>query len=413
MPNSAKGAILDYQDMPSIYLDNAATTPVDPRVFEVMKPFLAEEFGNPSSFHRKGKTAKDAIDDARAQVAKVLGARADEIIFTSGGSEANNLAVLGLARAHATVGKHLISARTEHPSVLEALDHLVRKEGFEVTFVAVDGQGLVDPAEVVAAVRPDTTLVTIMLANNEIGTIAPIREIGSLIRKNREARKSVYPYFHTDACQAVGALEVDIQKLNVDLMTVNSSKIYGPKGVGALYARRGIKIAPLMFGGAQERGIRPGTENVAGIIGFGEAITIAEANRDEYSNNLTPLRDYLIAGISKAVPRTRLNGHITKRLPNNVNISVMDIEGEALLLYLDAKGIYAATGSACTSATLDPSHVILALGMPYEVAHGSLRFTLGRETTKEDLDYVLEVLPALVAKLRAISPVHVDEKYFL
>lgn len=398
--------------MPEIYLDNAATTPVDSRVFAVMQPFLVEDYGNPSSFHRPGKTAKDAIDEARAQVAKVIGARADEVTFTSGGSEANNLAVLGVARAHATAGKHLISARTEHPSVLEALEHLAKKEGFEVTYISVDADGLVDPAEVVAAIRPDTTLVTVMLANNEIGTIAPVREIGSLIRKNREARKSIYPFFHTDACQAVGAIEVDVQKLNVDLMTVNSSKIYGPKGVGALYARRGIKIAPLMFGGAQEKGIRPGTENVAGIVGFGEAITIANQERDEQSARLAPLRDYLIEGILKSIPKTRLNGHPTQRLPNNVNISVMDIEGEALLLYLDAKGVYASTGSACTSATLDPSHVILALGLPYEVAHGSLRFTLGRSTTKEDLDYVLEVLPPLVAKLRAISPVNVDPKYF-
>lgn len=398
--------------MRQVYLDHAATTPIEPQVFEAMRPFLTTEYGNPSSFHTLGKTAKDAIEVARAQVAQVLGARADEIIFTSGGSEANNLSILGLARAHANTGKHLVSARTEHPSVIEALEHLVKKEGFEVTYVEVDAMGLVEPTAVLAAIRPDTTLVTIMLANNEIGTIAPVREIGSLIRKNREARQSIYPFFHTDACQAVGAIEVDVQKLNVDLMTVNSSKIYGPKGVGALYVHRGIKLTPLLFGGSQEKALRPGTENVAGIVGFGQAIGLANEQRDGYSANLAPLRDYLIEGILKSLPKTRLNGHPTKRLPNNVNISIMDIEGEALLLYLDAKGVYASTGSACTSATLDPSHVILALGVPYEVAHGSLRFTLGRSTTRQDIDYVLEVLPPLVQKLRAISPVHVDEKYF-
>ncbi len=395
-----------------MYLDHAATTPIDPRVRDAMRPFLDEQYGNPSSFHMKGKVVRDAIDHARNQVAIVLGARPDEILFTSGGSESDNLAVLGVARAHVAHGKHIVSLKTEHQAVLEPLYHLEKKEGFEVTYVDVDKDGLVDVDEVIRAIRPDTTLVTIMYANNEIGVIQDIAEIGNRIQKLREESKARYPLFHTDACQAVGTLEIDVNKLHVDLMTVNSSKIYGPKGVGALYVHRGIKLQSLQFGGAQERGIRPGTENVIGIIGFGAAIEIANAERDQYNESLTPLRDYCIEQILKTIPKTRLNGHPSKRLANNVNISFMDIEGEALLLYLDAAGIYASTGSACTSASLDPSHVILALGLPYEVAHGSLRFTLGRSTTKEDIDYLLETLPPLVEKLRSISPVRVDEKYF-
>ena len=281
-----------------------------------------------------------------------------------------------------------------------------------MTYVEVTRDGLVTTEDVIAAIRPDTILVTIMYANNEIGVIQDIAEIGKRIVRLRKESKGTYPLFHTDACQAVGALEVDVNKLHVDLMTVNSSKIYGPKGVGALYVHRGIKLTPMQFGGAQERGIRPGTENVAGIVGMGEAIEIAQQERAAYNENLTPLRDYLIEQTLATIPKTRLNGHPTKRLANNVNISFMDIEGEALLLYLDASGIYASTGSACTSASLDPSHVILAMGLPYEVAHGSLRFTLGRSTTKKDIDYLLKTLPPLVEKLRKISPVRVDEKYF-
>lgn len=398
--------------MRDVYLDHAATTPIDPRVQEAMRPFLGEFFGNPSSFHMTGKVVKDAITKARGQVADVLGARPDEILFTSGGSESDNLAVLGVARAHTDHGKHIVSLRTEHQAVLEPLYHLEKKEGFEVTYVEVDKDGLVDPKEVLAAIRPDTMLVTIMYANNEIGVIQDIAKIGAAIRKHRAQEGGAYPLFHTDACQAVGALEVDVQKLNVDLMTINASKIYGPKGVGALYVKRGIKLQSLQFGGAQERGVRPGTENVIGVVGLGAAIEIADAERVEESARQAELRDYAIEELQKRITKTRLNGHPTKRLLNNINMSFMDIEGEALLLYLDAKGVRASTGSACTSASLDPSHVILALGLPYEVAHGSLRFTLGRSTTKEDIDYLLEVLPPLVEKLRKISPVNVDEKYY-
>ncbi|MBT4856635.1 aminotransferase class V-fold PLP-dependent enzyme [Candidatus Uhrbacteria bacterium] len=395
-----------------VYLDHAATTPIDERVLGSMRPFLLENFGNPSSFHMMGKVVRDAIDDAREKVAVALGARPDEILFTSGGSESDNLAVLGVARAHIEHGKHIVSLRTEHQAVAEPLYHLEKKEGFEVTYVDVDREGLVDAQAVIDAIRPDTTLVTILYANNEIGVIQPISEIGNKIQKMREETKTRYPLFHTDACQAVGTLEVDVNKLHVDLMTINSSKIYGPKGVGALYVHRGIKLRSLQFGGAQERGIRPGTENVIGIVGFGTAIEIAAEEREQYNEKVTPLRDYCIEQLLSVIPKTRLNGHPTKRLANNVNISFMDVEGEALLLYLDASGIYASTGSACTSASLDPSHVILALGLPYEVAHGSLRFSLGRSTTKEDIDYLVATLPALVERLRKISPVSVDEKYF-
>ncbi|MCH8049332.1 aminotransferase class V-fold PLP-dependent enzyme [Patescibacteria group bacterium] len=395
-----------------VYLDHAATTPIDPRVQRAMMPFIREEFGNPSSFHSVGKRVKDAIEEAREMVAKVIGARADEILFTSGGTEANNLGILGFARAHQKHGKHIVSAKTEHESVIEPFEHLEKKEGFEVTYVDVDPYGRVDPDAVKEAIRPDTSMVSIMLANNEIGTVSPVSRIGAMVRKYREDKKSPYPVLHTDACQALGALDVDVQKLNVDLMTINSSKIYGPKGVGALYVRRGLKLEPMIFGGAQQQLKRPGTENVIGIIGFSKAVEVADQEREEYVKRLTPLRDNLAKRLLEAMPKTRLNGHATQRLPNNVNISFMDIEGEALLLYLDDKGIYASTGSACTSATLDPSHVILALGLPYEVAHGSLRFSLGRSTRQEDIDYVVEVLPPLVKKLRSISPVNVEEKYF-
>lgn len=391
--------------MRSVYLDHAATTPVDSRVVAAMLPYLQENYGNPSSFHMMGKAAKDAIDEARDQVAKVLSARADEILFTSGGTEANNLALLGVARS---AGKgHIITTTIEHPSVLEAIEHLEKKEGFRATYLPVDRDGKVSASDVVAALSDDTILVSLIYANNEIGTVQAIGEIGNALKK---ARPNVL--FHTDACQASGVLDLNIEKLHVDLMTLNAGKIYGPKGTGALYVKRGVKIMPLQFGGAQEKGLRPGTENVAGIVGFVTALQIADEGRSEEGSRLVPLRDKLINGILTTIPKTRLNGHATDRLPNNVNISFMDLEGEALLLYLDAQGVYASTGSACTSASLDPSHVILALGMPYEVAHGSIRFTLGRSTTEADIDYVLEVLPPLVEKLRSMSPVRVDPKYY-
>jgi len=397
----------------SVYLDHAATTPLHPQVYEAMLPYLTESFGNPSSFHSIGKTVKDAIDKAREQIAALLNARSDEILFTSGGTESDNLAILGYARKNQDQGKHLITTRIEHHAVLEAMLHLEKKEGFEVTYLETDRDGLVFPEQVEAALREDTLLVSIMYANNEIGTIEPIAAIGNMIKKWSDAHKRPALKFHTDACQASGYLDLDVESLHVDMLTLNGSKMYGPKGIGLLYLKRTIKLQPLQFGGSQERAIRPGTEHVSGIIGMAKALELVQKDRENESKRLIPLRDRLIAGIQGSIKKTRLNGHPQQRLPNNVNISLMDIEGEALILYLDAHGIYASTGSACTSASLDPSHVILALGLPYEVAHGSLRFTLGHSTTKEDIEYVIDTLPPLVEKLRSLSPVRVDEKYFL
>ncbi len=402
--------------MRSIYLDHAATTPLDPRVREAMLPFENELYGNPSSFNSAGKIVKDEIDEARASIAKQLNCRPDEIIFTSGGTESNNLAILGFCRAikPSIAHPHIITTTIEHPSVLEALRHLEAKEGFRVTHLPVDGFGRVQPKQLEAALTPQTVFVSIMYANNEIGTVQPIAELGNIIKKFRASlpmSNCQLPIFHTDACQASGALDLNIEKLHVDMLTLNGSKMYGPKGSGLLYVKRGIKLQPLQFGGSQEKALRPGTENVAGIIGLAKALQIAQVEKEKENARLIPLRDKLIEGILK-LPKTRLNGHPTERLPNNVNVSILDIEGEATILYLDAKWVYASTGSACTSASLDPSHVILALGLPYEVAHGSMRFTLGRSTTEEDIDYVLQVLPPIVQLLRSMSPVNVDSKYF-
>ncbi len=395
-----------------VYLDHAATTPMHPAVREAMLPYVGEKFGNPSSFHSVGKEAKDDIDDARERIAGVLHVRPDEILFTSSGTESDNLAILGYARMNQSHGKHLITTSIEHHAVLETMMHLEKKEGFDVTYLASDREGLVTADQVEAALREDTILVSVMYANNEIGTIEPIAQIGNRIQKWRETHHRPALKFHTDACQAPEYLDLDVEKLHVDMLTLNGSKMYGPKGIGLLYVKRGIKLEPLQFGGSQERGLRPGTENVAGIIGMTRALELAQSDRESESARLIPLRDQLIEGIRSSITKTRLNGHASLRLPNNVNLSIMDIEGEALILYLDAQGVYVSTGSACTSASLDPSHVILALGMPYEVAHGSIRFTLGQSTTKEDIEYVLEILPPLVEKLRAISPVRVDPKYF-
>ncbi|MFH1315064.1 MAG: cysteine desulfurase family protein [Candidatus Uhrbacteria bacterium] len=398
--------------MKDIYLDHAATTPLDVRVQEAMKPYLQERYGNPSSFHSTGKLVKDDLDQARSKIAKLIGARTSEVIFTSGGTESDNLALLGFARKNQNKGKHIITTRIEHHAVLHTTKQL-EKEGFEVTCLGVDQDGLIDPKQVVAAIRPETILISIIYANNEIGVIQPISEIGNIIEKYRRDNQSEYPVLHTDACQAAGALEIDVQKIHVDMMTLNGSKIYGPKGVGLLYKRRELKIEPLMYGGGQESGFRSGTENIAGIIGLTKALEMALDEQKKESDRLVKLRDRLIVGIKDKILKVRLNGHATKRLPNNVNMSIGDVEGEALLLYLDAQGIYCSTGSACTSTSLDPSHVLLALGLPAEVAHSSLRLTLGRSTTEKDVDYVLEVLPGIVEKLRKISPVKVDKKYFV
>ncbi|MEK7211047.1 MAG: cysteine desulfurase family protein [Patescibacteria group bacterium] len=408
--------------MKSIYLDHAATTYLDPRVKRAMEPFWDKEFGNPSSFHSVGKRAKEAVDAARGKIAEVLGCRESEIIFTMGGTESDNLAIFGVTKALEKTGKHIITSKIEHPAVWHSCEKLEKdwnaersqshaERGGRVSYIKVNRQGIIDLKELEAAITPETVLVSIMYANNEIGTIEPIREIAKIIRQKREEFKTKHPYFHTDACQAAGALEMNVAKLGADLLTFNGSKIYGPKGIGALYIKTGTPLTPILYGGGQERGYRSGTENVPAIIGLAEALKLTNEEKEKENARLIKLRDYLIENLLK-IPKTILNGHPTLRLPNNVNISFMDIEGEAMVLYLDSYGIYGSTGSACQSATLEPSHVIRAIGLPYEAAHGSLRLTLGRRTTKADLDYLLKILPEIVGKLRAISPVKLNMKHY-
>ncbi|MBU0614372.1 cysteine desulfurase [Patescibacteria group bacterium] len=393
-----------------VYADCAGATQTDERVIKEMnKGFTDGLYANPSSFHSAGKLAKDALDDARISIAHDIGANADEIIFTSGGTESYNLAILGYARKYKEKGNHIITTSVEHKAVLMAMRQLER-EGFVVTYLPVDEFGLVSELDIVSAIKPETILVSIIYANNEIGSINSISRISKIIKSH----KNFHPYlvFHTDACQAGEYLDLDVASLGVDLMTLNSGKMYGPKGVGLLYKKRGIKLEPLQYGGYQENGLRPGTENVIGILGFAKALEIATAKKQVESSRLIEIRDYFISEVKNRIPKVRLNGHQTQRLPNNANISFMNVEGEAMLLHLDAKGIYASTGSACTSKSLDPSHVILATGVPYEVAHGSIRFTFGRHTTKKDVDYILECLPDIVAKLRRISSINVDARYY-
>ncbi|MDP3935154.1 MAG: cysteine desulfurase family protein [Candidatus Giovannonibacteria bacterium] len=391
--------------MKRIYLDHAATTPLDPRVKKAMELFENENFGNAGGLYREGRTAKDAMEGARTTISKIIGARPEEIIFTSGGTESDNLAIFGVARA-AGHG-HVITTKFEHHAVLEPCQQLA-KENFEVTFLDVGEDGIINPEDVKKALRPETILVSIMYANNEIGTIQPIAEIGKIIREFKKENKSGYPYFHTDACQVAGYLDLNVNNLGADLMTINGPKIYGPKGIGFLYKRAGVKIKPQIIGGGQEARMRSGTEPIGLIVGLAKALEITQAEKKSESNRLMPLRDYFISEIQKRVPKVVLNGHPTKRLPNNINVSILDIEGEALVLYLDAKGISFSTGSACTSESLEPSHVILALGKPYEFAHASMRFTMGRGTTKEELDYVLGELPNAVKWLRKVSPLNLE-----
>lgn len=383
--------------MKRIYMDHAATTPVRPEVLEAMLPYFSSEFGNPSSVYSWGRAARNALDSARDQVAALLGASAGEIIFTSGGSEGANLAIKGVAWADQNRGKHIITSAIEHHAVLDTVLWL-EKQGFEVTILPVDEYGLVSPAQVEQALRPDTILVSIMHANNEVGTIQPISEIGAIVRKHGAK-------FHTDAVQTAGVLDLNVDALNVDLLSISAHKFYGPKGVGALYVRKGVRLNPLIHGGGQEKRRRAGTENVAGIVGLAKAFALAQSERAEENARLTKLRDRLIDGLSR-IPHTRINGHLEQRLPNNVNVCFEFIEGESMLLNLDLRGIAASSGSACTSGSLDPSHVLLAMGLPHEIAHGSLRLTLGRENTEEDVDFVLQELPGIVERLRAMSPLY-------
>lgn len=394
----------------TIYLDHAAATPMDPAVFEAMKSFLMGEYGNPGGLYKVAREAKQAVDQARENVARVFGAQPRNIIFTGSGTESDNLAIFGVARQYSGRGQHIISIPIEHHAVLHSVEALV-KEGYELTQLPVDEYGCVTAEQVRAALREDTLLVTIMYANNEIGTIEPIAEIGRAIMhwKQEHGRKPTDPpFFHTDACQAAGYCELNVEKLHVDLMTINGSKIYGPKGTGVLYKRDTVRVKPLIYGGGQEMRFRGGTENVAGIVGLSVALERAQEMRKKESKRLTKLREYLLQEIQKNIPKVVLNGHPTERLPNNLNVSILDIEGEALLLYMDEYGVALSTGSACTSESLDPSHVIVGIGKPYEYAHGSIRFSLGRETTKRDIDYVMKVLPAVVERLREISPVRLQ-----
>lgn len=378
-----------------IYMDNAATTATRPEVLEAMLPYFTQHYGNPSSIHSVGRDARRAVENARKQVAAALNCEPREVYFTAGGSESDNWAIRCATRALAGKGKHIVTSQIEHHAVLHTCDYM-EKQGYEVTYLPVDGEGRVSVEDVKNAIRPDTVLITIMAANNEIGTVQPIREIGQIAHE-------AGILFHTDAVQAVGAVPIDVNDWNVDMLSLSGHKFHGPKGVGALYIRKGVKISNLIFGGAQERGLRAGTENLPGIVGLGKAIELAVAELPEYSRRMTKLRDRLIDGILSTIPDVRLNGHRTQRLPGNVNVSVRYIEGEALLMRLDLAGIEGSSGSACTSGSLDPSHVLLAIGLPHEIAHGSLRLSLGTENTEADVDYVLEKLPGIVSSLRAMS----------
>ncbi|MDI3477978.1 MAG: cysteine desulfurase [Thermoanaerobacterium sp.] len=381
--------------MNRIYLDNAATTPLKPEVLDSMMPFFDNRFGNPSALYSYGQEAKKAIEEARDKVAVAIGASADEIFFTSGGTESDNWALIGAAYALKNKGNHIVTTSIEHHAVLHTCQYL-KKQGFEITYLPVDEYGLVDPNDLKEAIKDNTILVSIMYANNEIGTIEPIEELAD-IAKDRGI------LFHTDAVQAVGNVPIDLKKLDVDMLSISAHKIYGPKGVGALYIKKGVRIDSLIHGGAQERNRRAGTENVAGIVGFGTAIELITKNIDEHIKKQTMLRDKLIDGILK-IPYTRLNGHPMKRLPGNVNVSFEFVDGESLILSLDMEGICVSSGSACTAGSIDPSHVLLAIGLPEEIAHGSLRLTIGEENTEEEIDTVINKLPKIVDRLRQMSP---------
>jgi cysteine desulfurase len=381
-----------------VYLDNAATTALSKEVLNEMMPYLTEIYGNPSSIHGFGQAAKNAIDTARNRVANALGAQPNEIIFTSGGTEADNMAIVGVAHKLQKKGKHIITSAVEHHAVLHTCEKL-EKEGYSVTYLPVDEYGMVTPEQVEKAIIDETILVTIMYANNEVGTIMPISEIGAVCKK-----KGVL--FHTDAVQAVGHININVVEQNIDMLSLSAHKLHGPKGVGALYVRKGINLPSLLHGGAQEFKRRAGTENVAGIVGLGKAIELAVASIDETDKKLTALRDKLIDGILTRIPEVKLNGHPTKRLPNNVNVSIKYIEGESILLLLDMNGIAASSGSACTSGSLDPSHVLLAMGLPHEIAHGSVRLTLSQYTTEEEIDYTINTLETITQRLRAMSPLY-------
>ena len=386
----------------SIYLDNAATTKTAQEVVDAMLPYFTENYGNPSSIYDLGTKSKEAITKGREQIAEVLGAKSEEIYFTAGGSEADNWALKATFEAYKNKGNHIITTKIEHHAILHTAEFLETK-GVDVTYLNVDEFGKISLEELENAIRPETVLISVMFANNEIGTIQPIAEIGEIAKKHGVL-------FHTDAVQAVGHVPIDVEKLQVDLLSMSGHKLGAPKGIGAIYIRKGTRISPLIFGGAQEKKLRAGTENIAGIVGLGKAAELAVAEMEETTKKLTALRDKLIHGILESIPDSRLNGHPTDRLPGNCNIYFSYIEGESLLLLLDALGIAASSGSACTSGSLDPSHVLMAIGLPHETAHGSLRLTIDRENTEEQVDFILEKLPGLVQRLRDMSPVYPGKK---
>ncbi|MGF7059980.1 cysteine desulfurase NifS [Brassicibacter mesophilus] len=381
-----------------VYMDNAATTPVKEEVLNAMIPYFTQKYGNASSIYKLGREAKAALDESREKIAKVLNAKSKEIFFTSGGSEADNWAIKGIAFANKDKGNHIITTKIEHHAVLHTCEYL-QKNGFDITYLDVDEYGVIDLEQLKNSITDKTILISIMFANNEIGTIQPIKEIGQIAREKKV-------YFHTDAVQAIGNVEIDVDELNIDLLSLSAHKLYGPKGVGALYVRQGVKIHQYMHGGAQEKNRRAGTENIAGIVGLATAIELAHRNIEEHNETLTKLRNKLINDILKNIKYARLNGHPERRLPGNVNISFEFIEGEALLLSLDMVGIEGSSGSACTSGSLDPSHVLLAIGLPHEIAHGSLRLTLGDFNKEEEIDYVVENLVKIVERLRQMSPLY-------
>lgn len=383
-----------------IYMDNAATTAVKPEVFEKMKPYFMENYSNPSSVYSFAGEAKKAVDDARDIIAGALNAKAAEIYFTGGGSEADNWAIKATAEAYKNKGKHIITSAIEHHAVLHTCGWLER-HGYEVTYLPVDENGIVSPEKVEEAIRPDTILISIMFANNEIGTIEPIKEIGEIAKKHGVL-------FHTDAVQAFGHVPIDVQEMHIDMLSASGHKFHGPKGIGFMYMRNGLKLGSFIHGGAQERSRRAGTHNVPGIVGMGEAARIAMEQLEANAAKETEVRDYLIARVEKEIPYIKVNGHRENRLPNNINICFRFIEGESLLIMLDQKGICASSGSACTSGSLDPSHVLLAIGLPHEIAHGSLRLTISEDTTKEDADFVVDNLKSIVERLRSMSPLYED-----
>ncbi len=384
-------------------MDYQAGAPTDPRVLEAMMPYFTEIFGNPSSSHQFGQEAKIAMDHARSSVAELVGAKkAEEIVFTSGGTESNNLAIRGVAHRNREKGDHVITTKIEHMSVINTCKSL-QKEGFKVTFIPVDKYGVVDLERLRSEISEKTILISVMYANGEIGTVEPIREIGSICHHNKI-------YFHVDAVAAAGKIPIDVQQEDIDLLSISSNDMYGPKGVGALYIREGMRIIPVMFGGGQEKGLRSGSEDIPGIVGMGKAAEIAKNEMYSESKRMIELRDRLISNITRDIPHSYLNGHPTERLPNNVNVRFSYIEGESLILSLDMEGVAVSSGSACTSKTLEPSHVLLAIGLAHEEAHGSLLFSLGRQTSKEDVDYVSGILPSIVKRLRAMSPLTPKEE---